>query len=150
MPNSFMFIISVIILFAGCAILFLDVIISLSTDRCKIPVPGKYIAKSDSNGENSEANRSSGFCVLAIPEFSYEFEGKRYQGRSANMFFHLYLRPGKLAVPFIDGKTYEVFVNPVKPNVFVTAGEQRLPFYRLLGIVIVVVGMLMLYSSMQF
>lgn len=144
---SFMFVFSVAVLFAGCAVLIVDVLISLSTDRCRVSVPGEYIAKPE--GDRTEVNRPHGFFVLAIPEFSYEFEGKRYRGRSANVFFHPYLAPGKLAVPFVGGKTYQVFVNPTKPDVFITDGEQRMTFLRIIGIAVVLVGLAMVYASMN-
>ncbi|MCI2242618.1 hypothetical protein [Adlercreutzia faecimuris] len=147
MLNTLIFVASVLVLFAGCAVLIVDVLISLSTDRCRVPVPAEYVAKPA--GDPTEVNRASGPFVLAVPEFTYTFEGRRYRGKSANVFFHLYLRPGRLAVPFVAGKTYEVFVNPVKPTVFITAGEQRVTFLRLVGIAIVVVGLLLVYNAMH-
>lgn len=147
MLNALIFILSVLVLFAGCAVLIVDVLISLSTDRCRVPVPAEYMAKPA--GDRSEVNRPSGLFVLAVPEFAYEFEGRRYRGKSANVFFHLYLRPGQLAVPFVGGKTYEVFVNPVKPTVFITAGEQRLTFLRMVGIAVAAVGMALVWFAMH-
>ena len=147
MLNALFFALAVAVLFAGGAALVVDVLISLSTDRCRVPVPAEYVAKPA--GDRSEVNRPSGLFVLAVPEFTYAFEGRRYRGKSANVFFHLYLRPGALAVPFVGGKTYEVFVNPVKPTVFVTAGEQRLTFLRMVGIAVVVLGMALLWWAMH-
>ena len=124
MLNALFFALAVAVLFAGCAALVVDVLISLSTDRCRVPVPAEYVAKPA--GDRSEVNRPSGLFVLAVPEFTYA-----------------------LAVPFVGGKTYEVFVNPVKPTVFVTAGEQRLTFLRMVGIAVVVLGMALLWWAMH-
>ena len=124
MLNALFFALAVAVLFAGCAALVVDVLISLSTDRCRVPVPAEYVAKPA--GDRSEVNRPSGLFVLAVPEFTYAFEGRRYRGKSATVFF-----------------------NPVKPTVFVTAGEQRLTFLRMVGIAVVVLGMALLWWAMH-
>lgn len=147
MLNNLIFIFSVLVLLAGCAVLFLDVVVSMRTDRCRVGVPGEYVAKAAD--DPTQSTKASGFFVLAVPEFRYEFEGKRYQGKSANLFFHLFLPAGRLAVPFVGGKTYEVFVNPVQPTMFVTAGEQRFPFLRMVGCALALVGMALVWWAMH-
>ena len=142
MLNNLFFLVSVLVLLVGCAILFMDVVVSMKTDRCKIAVPGEYIAKADTGAH-------SGFFVLTAPTFRYSFEGKTYQERSANLFFPLYLPAGKLAVPFVEGKTYEVFVNPAQPTMIISAGEQRFPFLRKLGCAVALVGVLLVLAAMR-
>ncbi len=144
---SILFILSVIILLAGCLVLLLDVIVSLKTDHCQVAVAGEYMGRSAT--DEASADKPISFFVLAIPEFSYTYKGKKYRGKSANIFFHPILRKGKLAVPFIYGNTYKIFVNPDNPTMYITDGEQRITFIRILGIVLAVVGMGLVYFSMR-
>ena len=139
MMDTILLAIAVIVTFAGCAILFVDVVATKKTDFCQEATPARYIGKE--TGDQSESNRLSGFFVLAVPEFRYEFEGRSYQGKSANVFFHLYLGRGRLAVPFLDGKTYCIYVNPAQPTMYVTSGEQ-------LGCSVSVVGIMLLLFAM--
>ena len=64
------------------------------------------------------------------------------------MFVHLYLGRGRLAVPFLDGKTYCIYVNPAQPTMYVTSGEQRFAFMHLLGCSVSVVGIMLLLFAM--
>ena len=146
MMDTILLAIAVIVTFAGCAILFVDVVATKKTDFCQEATPARYIGKEP--GDQSESNRLSGFFVLAVPEFRYEFEGRSYQGKSANVFFHLYLGRGRLAVPFLDGKTYCIYVNPAQPTIYVTSGEQRFAFMHLLGCSVSVVGIMLLLFAM--
>lgn len=138
--------VAVIVTFAGCAILFVDVVATKKTDLCQDETPARYIGKDP--GDQTEANRASGLFVLAVPEFRYEYEGKTYQGKSANVFFHPYIGKGRLAVPFLDGKTYLIYVNPAQPTMYVTSGEQRFAFMHLLGCSVAVAGILLLLFAM--
>lgn len=144
MLNTFFFAAAIVVTFAGCAVLFVDVIATKKTDLCQEEIPAEYI------GDGVETDRSSkpAFFVVAVPEFRYKFEGKSYQGRSANVFFHLFLRKGQLAAPFLDGKNYYIYVNPAQPSMYVTSGEQRFAFMHVLGCSVSVAGILMLSCSM--
>ena len=173
--------VAVAITFAGCAILFVDVIATKKTDLCQEEAPAVYLgedaegdqdggeacgqdagdggqagAQGEPAGRNAQVADQAGkgrkgrFFVVAVPEFRYEYEGTTYQGRSANVFFHLYLREGRLAVPFLDGKTYLVYVNPAQPSMYVTSGEQRFAFMHLLGCAVAVLGIVLLMAAMGF
>ena len=113
MLDTILLAIAVIVTFAGCAILFVDVVATKKTDFCQEETPARYVGKG--SDDQTESNRRSGLFVLAVPEFRYEFEGRTYQGKSANVFFHLYLGRKQLPVPFLDGKTYLIYVNPAQP-----------------------------------
>jgi hypothetical protein len=139
MLHTVLFIFAVLVLLAGCAIVFIDVVVSYKTDHCQDAIPAEYIGKDDN--DTSEANRRSGFFVLAIPEFQYSYKGKEYREKSANLFFYLYLKKGKLTVPFINGKTYRIYVNPSAPNMFITSAEQRVTALRILGCTVALLGM---------
>lgn len=144
MAGSIFFVAAIVVTFAGCVVLFVDVIATKKTDLCQEEVPAEYIG-----GDSQDAkDEKRGFFVVAVPEFKYEFEGKKYQGRSANVFFHLFLRKGQLAAPFLDGKNYYIYVNPAQPSMYVTSGEQRFAFMHVLGCSVSVVGILMLSCSM--
>lgn len=142
------FAIAVVVTFAGCLILFVDVIATKKTDFCQDEIPAEYLG--DPQGIQPGQEEKSRFFVLVVPEFRYVYEGKRYQGRSANVFFHFVLRKGQLAVPFLQGKTYYIYVNPVQPTMFVTSGEQRLAFMHLLGCSVSAAGLLLLMVAMGF
>ncbi len=144
--NIVLLAVAIAITFAGCAILFVDVVATRKTDFCQDETPAEYIDKGAR--DQSESNKASGLFVLAVPEFRYEYEGKTYQGKSANVFFHLYLRAGRLAVPFLGGKTYCIYVNPAQPTMYVTSGEQRFAYMHLLGCSVSVVGIVLLLFAM--
>lgn len=148
MFDTLLLVVAVIITFAGCVVLFVDVIATKKTDFCQDEVPAEYIANPLGGGLGEKKGVS--FFVLAVPEFRYEYEGKKYQGRSANVFFHLFLREGQLAVPFLDGKRYNIYVNPACPSMYVTSGEQRFAFMHLLGCSVSAVGILLLMLAMGF
>lgn len=141
-------VVAVAITFAGCAILFVDVIATKKTDFCQVETPAQYIGR-HLEGEDGRAAKT-GFFVLAVPEFRYQYKGKTYQGKSANVFFHLVLRKGQLAVPFLSGKTYSVYVNPGQPAMYVTSGEQRFAFMHILGCSVSFMGILLLLYAMGF
>lgn len=146
MLNTVLLAIAVIVTFAGCVILFVDVVATKKTDFCQDETPARYIGKEP--GDQTESNKRSGLFVLAVPEFRYEYEGREYQGKSANVFFHFYLGRNQLAVPFLDGKTYCVYVNPAQPTMYVTSGEQRFAFMHLLGCSVSVIGIALLLFAM--
>ncbi|MEQ3362812.1 hypothetical protein [Raoultibacter massiliensis] len=146
MLDTILLAIAVIVTFAGCAILFVDVVATKKTDFCQEETPARYVGKG--SDDQTESNRRSGLFVLAVPEFRYEFEGRTYQGKSANVFFHLYLGRKQLPVPFLDGKTYLIYVNPAQPAMYVTSGEQRFAFMHLLGCSVSVVGIMLLLFAM--
>ncbi len=148
MLDTILFAVAVVVTFAGCAVLFVDVLATKRTDLCQDKIPARYIG--EDADDQTKANEKPGFFVLAVPEFSYEYEGRNYQGRSANVFFHLYLRSGQLAVPFLSGKNYYIYVNPAQPTMYVTSGEQRFAFMHLLGCSVSVAGILMLMFAMGF
>ena len=148
MLDTILFAVAVIVTFAGCAVLFVDVLATKKTDLCQDKVPAEYIGE-DANKQVEEGGKP-GFFVLAVPEFSYEYEGRKYRGRSANVFFHLFLQRGQLAVPFLNGKSYYIYVNPAQPTMYVTSGEQRFAFMHLLGCSVSVAGILMLMFAMGF
>ena len=137
-----LFLAAVIIEFGGCALLFVDVLITRKTDFCQDPVAADYLGY--------RCNKETGLFVLAVPEFSYTYEGKKYEGPSANQFWHLYRKPGtdKWIVPFVDGKSYGIYVNPYSPGQYVTAGEQRMTALHALSITIVLVGAAFLWFVM--
>lgn len=145
MLGNLFFLISVAVLLVGCVVLFFDVIVAMSTDRCKVAEAGEYVPPTIDDNVSDKGR----FFVLSVPEFRYRFEGKKHQRRSANMFFHWYLPAGRMAVPFLPGKTYEVYVNPAKPTMFITAGEQRFPFLRQLGCLITLVGIILVLAAMN-
>ena len=140
--------IAVVVTFLGCLILFVDVIATKKTDFCQVETPAEYVG--DSQGDRLGQKGRPHFFVLAVPEFRYTYKGKKYQGRSANVFFHLVLGQGKLAVPFLPGKTYHIYVNPAQPTMYVTSGEQRFAFMHLLGCSVSVAGILLLMATMGF
>ena len=144
MPNIMFLAVAMAVTFAGCAILFVDAVATKKTDFCQDATPAEYV------GDPVGSGGRAGFFVLAAPEFRYEYEGKFYQERSANVFFHLRLGAGQLAVPFLDGRTYLVYVNPVQPSMYVTSGEQRFAFMHVLGCAVTVAGMLLLMFAMGF
>lgn len=139
-------IISTIVTFLGCMILLFDAIVTKQTDFCQEKVPATYIAK----GSKKSKNESVSLFVLAIPEFKYEFEGRTYQGRSSNVFFHLFVPKNGLSVPFLPGKTYYVYVNPAQPSMYVTDGEQRIAFLHVLGCAVAGLGIALLLWSMGY
>lgn len=141
-----MFAIAIIVMFAGCAILFVDVIATKNTDFCQDKVPAEYIASKNADG--SEGADRFHFFTLAAPEFRYFYEGKHYQGRSANVFYKFLVKPGQHLVPFSDGNTYYIYVNPVKPTMYVTDGEQRFAFMHLLGTGVSVLGIVLILLAM--
>lgn len=148
MSNIVLLAVAVVITFVGCAILFVDVIATKKTDLCQDETPAEYVGE-DLTGRAGSCGKS-GLFVLASPEFRYEYEGKAYQGKSANVFFHPYLKAGKRGSPFLRGKTYLIFVNPVQPSLYVTSGEQRFAFLHVMGCVVSVVGILLLMFAMGF
>ena len=187
MMHALFIAVAVAITFAGCAILFVDVIATKKTDLCQDETPAVYLGEDvkggQGGGEACDRGAQAGsrasdrgaqaiqagwndqggepgiqagkgtkgrFFVVAVPEFRYEYEGATYQGRSANVFFHLYLKEGRLAVPFLDGKTYLVYVNPAQPSMYVTSGEQRFAFMHMLGCSVAVVGIVLLMCAMGF
>lgn len=137
-------IVSVIVTFAGCTILLFDVIVTKQTDYCQVKVPATYISR------ESDQNKSKHFSwfVLSIPEFEYEFEGRKYRGKSSNVFFHVLVPKNGLRVPFLPGKMYYVYVNPSQPSMYVTDGEQRIAFLHVIGCAVAFVGIgLLLWST---
>lgn len=145
MLHGILFAVAMLISLCGCVVLFLDALVTRRTDRCQVETSAEFV------GEKYGSlipGKQTGFFVLAIPELSYTYKGKKYQGKSANLFFHLYLRKGKLSVPFVNGKRYYVYVDPSNPAMFISSGEQRVAFMHVFGCAIVVVGAVMLLGVM--
>lgn len=140
--------IAVAVTFLGCLILFVDAIATRKTDFCQAETPAEYVG-GPSDGRSGQ-ERGLRLFVLAVPEFRYTYEGKKYQGKSANVFFHPVLRKGVLAVPFLPGKAYRIYVNPAQPTMYVTSGEQRFAFMHLLGCSVSAAGILLLMATMGF
>ena len=130
--KMFLFILAMLVEFAGCALIFIDALVTKKTDQCQDPVPGEFL--------RYRSNKESGFFVLAVPEFAYEYKGKSYEGPSGNQFWKLYLAPGKMIVPFLEGKTYGVYVDPLNPTRYITAGEQRFTVMHVISVSVVLIG----------
>lgn len=141
MSQTFFFIFAVVVTFVGCAVLFIDAVITKKTDYCQEKTPAEY------KGATAHAlslSKNTNFLVLAVPKFSYEFEKKQYEGYSANVFFHVFVGKKGLAVPFLQGKNYYIYVNPAQPEMYVTDGEQRAAFLHIVGCGIAALGLVML------
>ncbi len=136
------------ITFIGCAILFMDVIATKKSDCCQDEIPAEYIA--EQLGHREETGKRVQLFIWGAPEFRYQYEGKEYQGKSTNVFFHLLLRKGQLDVPFLAGKNYYIYVNPAQPTMFVTSGEQRFAIRHVLGCAVSIIGIVLLLCAFSF
>lgn len=140
--TTIVLIISVVLMLSGVAILIIDAYNTRKTDYCTDETPALYIGEDNRHvGGNPVSSR---FFVIGVPSFEYTYEGKKYAGRAANQFFHIYLSEDKLLVPFLPGKMYRIFVNPYDPTMFVSDGEQKMTFPRFVGCALDVVGMILL------
>lgn len=135
-----LYIISLLIMVAGAGVLILDVVFSFLSDKCTDPTPAEYVVNKKTGLLAS--NKESGFFVLSQPEFKYVYKNKKYRGRSSNFFMKVFASKGSSIVPFKQGEKYMIYVNPSEPKKFVTDGEQFFNPFRITGLVLVVIGVL--------
>ena len=138
---NILYIVSLLVMVAGAGVLILDVVFSFLSDKCTEPITAEYVVNKKTGLLAS--NKESGFFVLSQPEFRYVYKNRKYRGRSANFFMKVFASEGSSIVPFEQGNKYMIYVNPSEPKKFVTDGEQFFNPFRVIGLVLVVVGVLL-------